>query len=107
MSVFMAKPHDPDVVRAGDAEHLPEIGHLLLADASAGNGALSAHRVQLPRGADGAVPHRHDHSSELFFAVDGALELLVGSEIITAGPGDLLVVPTMPSAPATHAHLWP
>ncbi|TDD72141.1 cupin domain-containing protein [Actinomadura rubrisoli] len=93
MSVFAANPHDPVIVRAHDAELLPEIGHLLLADASASNGALSAHRIQLARGAGGAVPHRHDRSSELFFIVDGALELLVGSQIITAGSGDLLVVP--------------
>jgi mannose-6-phosphate isomerase-like protein (cupin superfamily) len=93
MSVFAARQHDPVVVRAGNAEYLPEIGHHLLADASASNGALSAHRIQLARGADGAVPHRHHHSSELFFIVDGTLELLVGSEIITADSGDFLVVP--------------
>lgn len=93
MSAFAARPYDPVIVRARDAEHLPEIGHHLLADASASDGALSAHRIRLARGAAGAVPHRHDHSSELFFVVDGALELLVGSELITAGSGDLLVVP--------------
>ncbi|MEV5536298.1 cupin domain-containing protein [Saccharopolyspora shandongensis] len=93
MSVFAASSHAPVVVRAGDAEHLPEIGHYLLADASASNGALSAHRIQLARGAGGAVPHRHDHSSELFFVVDGMLEVLVGPEIITARSGDFLVVP--------------
>ncbi|GLY63823.1 cupin domain-containing protein [Amycolatopsis taiwanensis] len=93
MSVFAASPHAPVVVRASDAEQLPEIGHRLLADASASNGALSAHRIQLARGADGAVPHQHNHSSELFFVIDGTLELLVGTEIITAGSGDFLVVP--------------
>jgi len=93
MSDFATSPHDPVVVRSSEAEHLPEIGHILLADASATNGALSAHRIQLARDAGGAVPHRHDHSSELFFIVDGALDLLVGSQIITARPGDFLVVP--------------
>ncbi|RPK48461.1 Cupin domain protein [Streptomyces sp. ADI92-24] len=93
MSASAAAPHDPVVVRAGDAEQLPEIGHYLLADAGASNGALSAHRIQLARGADGAVPHRHDHASELFFVVDGTLEVLMGSKIITAGSGDFLVVP--------------
>lgn len=72
MSAFAACPYDPVIVRAGDAEHLPEIGHHLLADASASDGALSAHRIRLARGTGGAVPHRHDHSSELFFVVDGA-----------------------------------
>ncbi|MEV7708960.1 cupin domain-containing protein [Streptomyces sp. NPDC088270] len=93
MSVFAADPHDPVVVRAGDAEQLPEIGHCLLADASASKGALSAHRIQLARGADGAVPHRHDRSSELFFVVDGTLQVLVGPKVITAGSGDFLVIP--------------
>jgi mannose-6-phosphate isomerase-like protein (cupin superfamily) len=89
----MTASYLPVVVRADDAEHLPEIGHLLLADASATNGALSAHRIQLASGADGAKPHRHGNSSELFFIVDGALDLLVGSAIVTANAGDLLVVP--------------
>ncbi|GAA2590480.1 cupin domain-containing protein [Actinomadura fulvescens] len=55
--------------------------------------AAKPHDPVVVRAADGAVPHRHDRSSELFFVVDGALELLVGTEIITAGSGDLLVVP--------------
>jgi quercetin dioxygenase-like cupin family protein len=93
MSAFAANPHNPVVVRSGDARYLPEIGHYLLADASATNGAISAHRIQLTRGADGAVPHRHNHSSELFFAVNGSLETLVRSDIITASSGDFLVVP--------------
>ncbi|HEY1920678.1 MAG TPA: cupin domain-containing protein [Streptosporangiaceae bacterium] len=93
MSDVAARPRDPVVVRSSEAERLPEIGHILLADASATNGALSAHRIQLARDAGGAVPHRHDYSSELFFIVGGALDLLVGSKIITARPGDFLVVP--------------
>ncbi|MFE6690438.1 cupin domain-containing protein [Streptomyces sp. NPDC057743] len=95
MSVFATTvtPHEPVLVRAAEAEQLPEIGHCLLSDASASNGALSAHRIQLARGADGAVPHRHHHSSELFFIIDGTLQALVGAEIVTAGSGDLLIVP--------------
>ncbi|WP_131736158.1 cupin domain-containing protein [Actinomadura roseirufa] len=93
MSDFAATPYTPVVVRGDDAEHLPEIDHILLADASATDGALSAHRIRLARDANGAVPHRHDHSSEVFFIVDGALDLLVDTEILTARPGDFLVVP--------------
>lgn len=89
----MTASYQPVIVRADEAEHLIDIGHLLLADASATGGALSAHRIQLASGANGARPHRHDNSSELFFIVDGALELLVGSRIVTANAGDLLVVP--------------
>ncbi len=81
------------LVRAGEAEQLPSIGHTLLADSSSTGGALSSHRVKLGRGADGAVPHRHDSSSELFFVLDGRLDVLAGDGVITAGAGDLLVVP--------------
>jgi mannose-6-phosphate isomerase-like protein (cupin superfamily) len=88
MSAFAADSHQPVIVRAGDAEQLPEIGHVLLADASASNGALSAHRIQLARGMNGAVPHRHNGSSELFFVIDGALDVLVRTEIITARSGE-------------------
>jgi hypothetical protein len=59
MSIFAAGPHSPVVVRAAEAEYLPDIGTYLLADSSATHGALSTHRVQLGRGQDGAVPHRH------------------------------------------------
>ncbi len=82
----------PVLVRAAEAEHLESIGHILLADSRATQGALSSHRVALGRGAAGAVPHRHDKSSELFFVLDGQLDVLAGDDIITAGPGDLLVV---------------
>ena len=91
-------PHPADqyratLVRAAEAEHLASIGHLLLADASATKGAFSCHRVMLGRGAGGAVPHRHEHASELFFILDGALDVLIGLDVVTAAAGDLLVVP--------------
>ena len=80
-------------MRADEAEYLPSIGHILLADSSATHGALSSHRVRLGRGADGAVPHQHRGAAELFFVLDGALDVLAGQEVISVGPGDLLVVP--------------
>ena len=86
-------PYPPVLVRAGEAEHLDSIGHVLLADSSTTAGALTSHRIELAAGADGAVPHRHDNSAELFFVLDGALDLLAGDDIFTARTGDLLVVP--------------
>ncbi|TVT56125.1 cupin domain-containing protein [Amycolatopsis cynarae] len=83
----------PVVVRADDAEYLPAIAHHLLADSSATGGALSSHRVTLPRGANGARPHRHDRGSELFFVLDGALDVLVDRTVLSAAAGDLVVVP--------------
>ena len=93
MSSTVTRPFPPVLVRAGEAERLDLIGHVLLADSSATAGALSSHRVALGRGADGAVPHRHDGSSELFYILDGAFDLLVEEDVVTARAGDLLVVP--------------
>lgn len=86
-------PLPPVLVRAGEAEHLASIGHFLLADSDATGGALSSHRIALATGANGAVPHRHTASSELFYILDGRLDVLVGTEVRTADAGDLLVVP--------------
>ncbi len=95
----------PVVVRATEAEHLDSIGHVLLADSSATGGALSSHRVALDRGADGAVPHRHDHSSEVFYILAGAFDVLVGDHVIVARTGDMLVVPPgRAHAFAAHRH---
>ncbi len=86
-------PHQPVLVRADEAERLDSIGHVLLADSSTTGGALSSHRVALARGADGAVPHRHDKASELFFILSGQLDVLAGDDVITTAAGDVLVVP--------------
>ena len=102
-STHAVHPFPPVLVRGDEAEHLELIGHVLLADSSATGGALSSHRVALSRGADGAVPHRHDNSSELFYILDGAFDLLVRDDIVTAYTGDLLVVPPG-SAHAFAAH---
>ncbi len=93
MSPSSARLYPPLLVHADEAERLDLIGHVLLADSSATAGALSSHRVALGRGADGAVPHRHDNSSELFYILDGVFDLLVADTIVTARADDLLVVP--------------
>lgn len=88
-----ARTWPPVLVRAGEAEQLPAIGHVLLADAPATGGALTSHRIALAPEDSGAIPHRHDGSSELFYILGGALDVLIGTEVVTAGEGDLLVVP--------------
>jgi mannose-6-phosphate isomerase-like protein (cupin superfamily) len=75
----------------------------LLVDSSATGGALSTVRVSLEKGADGARPHRHDRSAEMFYVLDGAVRVLSGSEIVEAEQGDVIVVPPrMPHAFSTH-----
>jgi quercetin dioxygenase-like cupin family protein len=93
MPAQVTSSYSPVLVRADEAEHLDSIGHVLLVDSSATGGALSSHRVALGCGANGAVPHRHDNSSELFYILDGAFDVLAGDEVLVARAGDLLVVP--------------
>ena len=93
MTLSTSTTYPPVLVRADQAEQLPSIGHTLLADSSATRGALSSHRVRLGPGGAGAVPHRHTHSAELFYIIDGALDVLLGDDVTTARSGDLLVVP--------------
>lgn len=90
-----ALPAGAVVVRAADVETLTggPATIRLLADSEATGGALSSQRVTLARGADGAVPHTHKLSTELFYVLDGSLDVLVGDRVLTAAAGDVLVVP--------------
>jgi quercetin dioxygenase-like cupin family protein len=110
MSLFVPKFDESVIVRAADAEVVGDspVAVRLLADSSATGGALSTVRVTLAEGADGARPHLHRNSAEMFFLLDGAAEVLSGDDVVTAGPGDLVVVPpgrphafaAVPGAPA-------
>ena len=83
------------LVRAADAEVIgsaPQIVRLL-ADSSCTCGKLSAQRVTLADGADGARPHHHANSAELFYVLSGSVQLLAGDRVHRAGAGDLAVVP--------------
>ncbi|WP_106403214.1 cupin domain-containing protein [Actinocorallia populi] len=95
----MSETHTPEfeplVVRRQDTELLgagPDT-IALLADASATNGRLGVIRTSLGRGKDGATPHYHRGSAEMFFVLDGRLQVLAGEEVVTAEAGDTLVVP--------------
>jgi mannose-6-phosphate isomerase-like protein (cupin superfamily) len=73
----------------------------LLVDSNATGGALSTVQVTLEKDADGARPHRHDHAAEMFYVLDGSLQVLSGTEIVKAERGDVIVVP--PSLPHAFA----
>ncbi|TDB85039.1 cupin domain-containing protein [Actinomadura sp. KC216] len=83
------------IVRGADAEVVGRAptSIRLLADSSSTGGALSTQRVTLGTGSDGAKPHRHDNSAEMFYILDGAAQLLSGDQVVTAERGDLVVVP--------------
>ena len=83
------------LVRAADAEVIgfPPQTVRLLADSSATGGRLSTQRVTLADGADGASPHHHATSAELFYVLSGSAQLLAGDRLLVAGEGDLALVP--------------
>jgi quercetin dioxygenase-like cupin family protein len=83
------------VVRDADAEVVGRAPTTirLLTDSSATGGALSTQRVTLTDGADGARPHHHANSAELFYLLDGTAQLLSGEQVVTAERGDLVIVP--------------
>ncbi|MFD1662639.1 cupin domain-containing protein [Streptomyces caeni] len=103
MSLIVPQFDSTVIVRDAEAEVVGRapVTIRLLADSSRTGGALSTQRITLTGGADGARPHWHDNSAEMFFMLDGAAELLSGEEILTAGPGDLVVVP--PGTPHAFA----
>ena len=87
--------HHVVLVRQAEAEVVggPPVSGRLYADSSATGGALSSQRITLLHGAAGATPHHHAGSSELFYIISGAAEMLTGERVLTAGEGDLIVVP--------------
>ena len=63
----------------------------LLADKADTAGAFSVVHGTLRTGADGR-PHTHKGSSELFYVLDGCVDILVGEDVVSAGKGDLAIV---------------
>ncbi len=89
------------IVRHEQAEllELPAAAFRLLADSGATQGTLSANRLSLGTGADGAKPHYHARSWELFYVIDGTMEFLLDNRVSFVEPGDLVLVPPgMPHA---------
>jgi quercetin dioxygenase-like cupin family protein len=89
------------LVRADGAEQISEPGRRirLLADSSATGGLLSTQRVTLLDGIDGAHPHHHARSGELFYVLGGTVQLLIGDQVTEAREGDLAFAsPGLPHA---------
>ncbi|MEJ2863684.1 cupin domain-containing protein [Actinomycetospora flava] len=82
---------DPLVVRPGEAATLP-LAHgafELLTDGC----AVSASRLTLATGADGAPPHHHESSHEVFYVLDGTMLFRLGDALTTVGKGGLVIIP--------------
>ena len=95
MSLIKPDFDESVIVRSAEAEMIGQapITVRLLADSGSTGGALSTQRVGLAGGADGAKPHRHDRSAEMFYMLDGTAQLLSGDRVVTAERGDLVIVP--------------
>jgi len=95
MSLIVPSSTESVVVRSAEAEVIGQAPTTirLLADAGSTGGALSTQRVTLNNGADGAKPHHHASSAELFYMIDGTAQLLSGDQLVIAERGDLVVVP--------------
>ncbi|MGY1438824.1 cupin domain-containing protein [Streptomyces reniochalinae] len=106
MSLIVPEFDDTVVVRAAEAEVLGQAPSTvaLLADADQTGGALSTQRVTLFDGANGATPHRHTRSAEMFYVLDGTAQLLSGDQVVTAERGDLVVVPPHTAHAFAAAH---
>ncbi|MGW7679500.1 cupin domain-containing protein [Kribbella sp. NPDC054772] len=81
------------LIRAAEAEVLSASGVTLLADVPETGGHLTSHRSVFQAGKEGAPPHQHRESAELFFVLKGSLRVLVSEELVTLHQGDFLLVP--------------
>ncbi|ADI08827.1 hypothetical protein SBI_05707 [Streptomyces bingchenggensis BCW-1] len=95
MSLIVPEFNESVIVRDAEAEVIGQAPTTikLLADSGSTGGALSTQRVTLTDGADGARPHHHANSAELFYMLDGTAQLLSGEQVVTAERGDLVIVP--------------
>ena len=95
MSHVTTSDHAAVLVRGADSERIgfPPQTVRLLTDSSSTDGKLSAQRVTLQGGTDGANPHHHVSSAELFYVLSGSAQLLAGDRLLFLAEGDLAVVP--------------
>lgn len=92
------EPGSAPLVRDGDREIVNTAAGNntgLVLDSEAAGGAVSVLTVSLPKGANGAAPHFHTRSTELFYVVSGRLEILAGDRIEVLEQGDTLLVPRL------------
>lgn len=57
------------------------------------NGHFGLFEFVMEPGTSGASPHIHKHLTEIFYVVDGNVELVLNQERIMAAPGALMLVP--------------
>lgn len=90
------------IIRAAEAEVLDSaLGEIhLLAEPATTRQCPHVHRTKLVKGTTATGPHHHLVATELFFVLEGKLQVLLDGEIVTAERGDLIVIPP----PIVHAY---
>ncbi|MFD9540101.1 cupin domain-containing protein [Streptomyces sp. NPDC060022] len=85
----------PVLTRSADAETTsdPSSVMTLLADYGTDGSSLTSYRSSFTKGAVGAPAHFHTKASELFFVLDGSLQVLVDDTVQVLDKGDFLLVP--------------
>ncbi|MEU1307977.1 cupin domain-containing protein [Streptomyces cinnamoneus] len=85
----------PVLTRASEAETAsdPSSVMTLLADSDTTSGLLTSYRSTFAKGAVGAPAHFHTRAAEMFYVIDGSLQVLVDQEIKVLNAGDFLLVP--------------
>lgn len=56
-------------------------------------GELNGQHVKLVKFQGEFVWHKHDHEDELFFVVEGILNIEFRDKVVTLHPGELLIIP--------------
>lgn len=85
----------PVLTRSATAETTsdPSSVMTLLADYGTDGSSLTSYRSSFTKGAVGAPAHFHTKASELFFVLDGSLQVLVDDTVQVLNKGDFLLVP--------------
>lgn len=87
--VAIRQPHEAEILGS------EAVRVRLLIDSNEAGGSVSTVEVSMAQGADGATPHFHTKSDELFYVAEGELQLLAGDRIVTVGQGGSIVVPKL------------
>ena len=82
-------------VRAGEGYvvDLKGFGTTFKVPAAATGGSVAVVEHTLPPGRLGAPPHRHRDEDEVSYVLEGELTVQQGGEVVTAGPGELIIKP--------------
>jgi mannose-6-phosphate isomerase-like protein (cupin superfamily) len=85
----------PKVLGPGDghAGFLGSIGVRFMIDGDASGGGFSLVEYLMSARALGAPLHRHTHEEEYSYVLEGRAGILLGEEVLEAGPGDFIVKP--------------